>query len=125
MARTAKTLIKIQNAGVPLGTFFDTIDLNTGLSGTDLGGSIVEFDASGGGAGTNVATQKLIPTTSGSNITLDLTGLAHTFTSIQFISKNGQIMDSSDATYGWSQSTNTVTVLNAANTDIFLVNYNY
>lgn len=72
-----------------------------------------------------LSTEKLVPTASGDNATLDLTGLAHTFTAIQWIAKNGQVLDASDATFGWSRSSNTVTVLNAADTDIFLVSYSY
>lgn len=56
MARTAKTLIKIRNAGSPVPGFFDTIDLGTGLSGTDLGFGVIEFDASGGGTGVTFET---------------------------------------------------------------------
>lgn len=75
--------------------------------------------------GSSVATEKLTPTTSGDNITLDLTGLANTFSTIQWVAKNGQILDSADATFGWSRVANTITVLTAANTDIFLVHYTY
>lgn len=49
MARTAKTLLKIQNAGVPVSGFFDTLNLNTGISGIDLGFGVIEVDTSSGG----------------------------------------------------------------------------
>lgn len=51
MARTAKTLIKIQQNGVAVPGFFDTINLGTGLTGTDLGFGVIEFDSAGGGSG--------------------------------------------------------------------------
>lgn len=125
MARTAKTTLKIKNAGVLLGSSFDTLDLLTNISAVDSGNGVAGVSATGGAGGTNMATEKLTPTTSGANITLDLTGLAHVFTAIQGVYKNGILIDASDATFGWSRSTNTITVLNGSNTDIFYVQYNY
>ena len=98
------------------------INFGTGISASYSGGRIT---LTGTGGGTNVATEKLTPTASGADITLDLTALANTFDTIQWVAKNGQILDSSDATYGWSRVTNTITVLTATDTDIFLVHYSY
>lgn len=49
MARTAKTNIKIQNGGLLLGSSFDTLNFNTGISGIDSGSGVVEVDATGSG----------------------------------------------------------------------------
>lgn len=125
MARTAKTTIKVKNSGVLLGSSFDTFDFLSNVSAVDSGGGVAGVSATGGAVGVNTATEKLNPTTSGNNITLDLTGLAHVFTAIQGVWKNGSLLDSADATFGWSRSTNTITVLNASNTDVFYVQYNY
>lgn len=72
-----------------------------------------------------ILVEKLTPTAAGSNATLNLTQLSQTFTTIQWVSKNGQILDATDATFGWSRASNTITVLNGADSDIFLVSYTY
>lgn len=81
------------------------------------------------GGGSSIATEKLTPTANGSDITLDLTTLAHTFTNILFVTRNGEIlMPSGNANLpgsSWSRVTNTVTVYNADDTDIYLVQYTY
>lgn len=83
--------------------------------------------ATGGGA--SIATEKLTPTTSGSDITLDLTTLAHTSTGVLLVTRSGQVImpNGSAALPGssWSQSGTTITVYNADNTDIYLVQYTY
>lgn len=85
----------------------------------------VTLNGGGGGGSTNVATEKLTPTTSGSDITLNLALLSHTFVTIQWVSKNGQVLDPSDGSFGWIRVSNTITVLNAGDADVFLVHYTY
>lgn len=121
MARTSKTNIKIQNSGVALGLGFDTLNLLGSLSATDSGNSVAAVTGSGG-SGANVASEVLTPTASGSNITLDLTGLAHTFIAVEIVFKNGQALQ---PTVQWSLSASTVTVLNSDVTDIFEVQYTF
>ncbi len=79
------------------------------------------------GGGSNLATEKLTPTQVGSDITLDLTALAHTSTGVLFVTRNGQVLlpNGSAALEGssWSQSSSTVTVYNADDTDKYLVQY--
>lgn len=123
MARTGETTLKIRNNGVPLAGSFNTIDLAGTISATDEGGGVVEFTGSGGGTGTNFDIQPVTPVTSGANITLDLTTLPHTFTSIKAITKNGQLLTAGDATFGWSVTGNSATVLNASTSDQFEVEY--
>lgn len=48
MARTAKTNLKVRNAGLEIAGSFDTIDLLTGLSGADQGLGVVGFTGSAG-----------------------------------------------------------------------------
>ncbi len=122
MARTAKTTLAIKNAGTTLGTGFDTLNLISGISAVDSGGGVAGVTASGGGAGTNVATEVLTATQSGSNITLDLTGLAHTFTAVEVVFRNGQAIK---PTTDWSISVSTVTVLNADASEVFMIQYTY
>lgn len=98
-----------------------TAGANITLTPKNDGGYIVSAVASGA----NVATEKLTPTQAGANITLNLAGLSHTFSTILGVYKNGQLLDPSDATFGWSRVTNTITVLNGFDTDIYLVAYTY
>lgn len=87
---------------------------------------VVTVTIAGGGAGsTNILTEKLTPTTSGSDITLNLLSLSQTFSTIQWVSKNGQLLDPNDGSFGWSRVGNTITVLNAGDSDVFLVSYTY
>lgn len=71
--------------------------------------------------GFSTATETLTGTQSGLNVTLDLTGLSHTFTSVMFVTRNGQVINST----AWSRSTNTITVFNADASEAFQVCYNY
>lgn len=121
MARTAKTQIKIRNNGTPLGTSFDTIDLVSGITASDEGSGIVGFTGSGG-SGSNIATERVTPVASGSNITLDLTTLSHVFVAIEVVFRNGP---ATTPTQDWTRSGNTITVFNADNTEIFQVQYTY
>lgn len=102
----------------------DTVEAGTNVTLARTSGGKVRISASASGS-SSIATEKLTPIQSGNNITLDLTGLAHTFTAVLGIYKNGQLLDPGDATFGWSITLNTATVLNAAPTDVFLVNYTY
>lgn len=123
-----------QQQGTPVALLDEGVQVAASLGSLNFVGAGVTATAAGsagtatipgGAGGTNTATDKVTPVTSGNNITLDLTTLSHVFTTIQFVTKNGQTLDPNDATYGWSRSVNTITVLNASNTDVFLVNYNY
>lgn len=123
MARTSQLSLKIKNGGVALGTGgFNTIDLLGTIVGADEGNGSVSFTASGGGTGANIATEPLTPTTSGSNITLDLTGLSHTFIAIEVVFRNGQALT---PTTEWTRSSNIITVTGATNSDLFQVQYTY
>lgn len=102
----------------------DTVKAGTGVTITTNEDGNKVINAVGGG-GSNVATQKLTPTQAGSSITLDLTGLAHTFSVILGVYKNGQLLDPSDPQFGWSRVGNTTTVLNGFDTDVYLVQYTY
>jgi len=114
---------KFYDDGVKLADFITEINFGSGLSTSLSNGRLTITSV--GGSGANVATEKLTPTVSGADITLDLSSLSQTFDTIQWVAKNGQILDSSDATFGWSRVTTTITVLNATTTDIFLVHYTY
>lgn len=122
MARTGETSIKIFNAGVALPGAFNAIDLNGTLVGTDEGNGVVDINGSGGGAGTNVATQVVTAVQSGSNITLDLTTLSNVFVAIEVVFRNGQAIT---PTTSWSRTGNTITVLNADASEVFMVQYTY
>ncbi len=117
-----QTISALRNAGGMRGGG-DTVAAGTNITITYSNGKAVINSTGGGGA--SVATEELAPTASGSDITLDLTGLTHPFVAILGVWKNGQLLTKSDATFGWSRSSNTITVLNAADTDQFQVQYTY
>ena len=121
--RTAQTNLKLRNAGVPLTAgAFTTLDYISGISATDAGGAIAAVTASGGGTGTNIATERVTPVTSGSDITLDLTTLAHTFVAVEVVFRNGP---ATTPTLDWTLSGSMITVFNADNTEIFQVQYTW
>lgn len=123
MARTAVVSIKIRNNGTPLGVVgFTTIDLTGTLSGSDEGNGIVNITGSGGGSGTNVDTQVLAGTQSGSNVTLDLTTLPHVFVAVEVVWRNGQAIT---PIASWSISGSTITIFNADASEVFMVQYTY
>lgn len=121
MARTGETNVKIYNAGVLVGSF-NSIDLNGTLSGSDESNGIVNITGSGGGPGTNIATELVTPVQSGSDITLDLTTLSHTFVAIEVVFRNGQNIT---PVTSWSRTGNTIMVFNADASEIFQVQYTY
>lgn len=123
MARTAQTNLKIRNNGVALTTgAFTTIDLTGSLSATDEGGGIANVTGTGGGSGTNIATEAVSGVTSGANITLDLTTLSHVFVAIEVVFRNGQ---ATTPVTDWSRSGNTITVFSATSGEVYQVQYTY
>lgn len=123
MARTAQTNLKIQNSGTPLGTGgFNTLNLLGNLSATDGGNGLLELTASGGSAGTNIATQVVTGVQSGSNVTLDLTTLSHVFVAVEVVFRNGQNIT---PVTSWSLTGSTVTVVNASASEVFQVQYTF
>lgn len=123
MARTGVTNIKFRNNGTPLGNGgFNTIDLTGTLSATDEGNGIVNVAGTGGGTGTNIATDIVTGVQSGSNVTLDLTTLSHTFVAIEVVFASGQAL--TPAT-DWTRSGNTITVIGANSAQVFQVQYTY
>lgn len=80
-------------------------------------------------SGSNISTEEVIAVTSGSNVTIDLTQLAHTPTTVLFVSRGGIIqMPNGNASIpgsSWSQTGMTVTVYNADRDDGYLVQYAY
>lgn len=122
MARTTPTL-KIKNNGTLLGAgSFTTLDLLTNLSAVDSGAGIAGMSATGGATGTNIATEVVIAVTSGSNVTIDLTTLSHTFVVIEMVFRNGQNLT---PTTDWTRSSNTITVTDAVSSDVYQVQYTY
>lgn len=120
MARTAASGIKIRNNGVALTTgAFAIFDLVSGISASDSGGGVAGFTSSAA-AGQNIATETLTATTSGANITLDLTTLSHTFVAIEVVFRNGQALT---PTADWSRSSNTITVTGATSSDVYQIQY--
>lgn len=73
-------------------------------------------------SGANIATEALTGVQSGNNVTLNLAGLAHTYSAIVWVSRNGQILT---PTSSWSRVGDTITVLNASAGNSFLINYTY
>ncbi len=86
----------------------------------------ISFSASATAA---LATEALTGTQSGGNVTLDLTQLAHTFSAILLVTRQGQIVtpgtNPGDGSSRWSRSSNTITIYNADAAESFLVQYTY
>lgn len=112
----------MRNNGVPVGTGgYVVIDLLGSLSAVDNGNGIAALTGTGGGSGTNIDTQVVTAVQSGSDITLDLTTLPHTFIAIEVVFRNGQAI----APSLWSRVGNTITVLDADASEVFMVQYTY
>ena len=120
MSRTTP-ILKLQNNGTFVGSGFGILDLISGLSATDAGAGIANVTATGS-PGANVATEAVSAVTSGANITLDLTTLSHTFIACEVVFRNGQALL---PTTEWSLSGSSVTVYNAASSELFMVQYTY
>lgn len=90
------------------------------LTKTSDGGYIIT--STGGGTGTNSLTEKVTGVQSGTDVTLDLTTLAHTPSVILFVTRQGQILTPTD---DWTQTGDIITVGNADASEIFLVTYTY
>lgn len=86
-------------------------------------GNGVRVDAQAGGTASGVSfiTEELTPTQVGNDITLDLTQLSQTYVAIQFVTRQGQILAES----GWSKTSDTITVFNAAADEVFSVQVTY
>ncbi len=77
---------------------------------------------SGGAGSANVASELLIGTQSGSDVTLDLSGLSHPFVQIFGVYRNGQKVTPNVT---WTRSGSTITVFNASASNAFLIDYTY
>lgn len=125
--RSGSKTLELWDGTTPIGQDIRKVVFEgSGVSVARLADGVAVVTVTGGsGSGSAVATEKLTPSASGSNITLDLTGLSNTYDTVQWVAKNGQILDPDDATFGWSKTGDTITVLNGADTDIFMVSYSY
>jgi len=70
----------------------------------------------------NLATEEVTATDAGgNNVDIDLTQLAHAWTTIQLVTRNGQILDQNR----WSVAADVLTVTGAVTTNSFQVQYTY
>lgn len=99
----------------------DTVVAGNGITITNTPNGNKQISASNNVG--SIYIQKLSPTQVASNITLNLALLDHTAARVLSIIKNGQTLDPSDATFGWSVAGLIVTVLNGFTSDVFLINY--
>lgn len=118
-----QTLSAIKNANSGFRGGGDTVVAGTGVTITNTVNGNKQISVASSGSST--AQEKLTPTQSGSNVTLNLSLLTHTFVAILGVYKNGQLLDQNDAQFGWSRATNTITVLNGFDTDVYYVQYTY
>lgn len=122
MARTAQTNLKIKNAGVPLTAgAFHTVNLLGSLSASDAGSNVADVTGSSA-AGSNVETEVVTGTQSGTDVTFDLTGLAHTFVSVEVVFRNGQALK---PTTDWILTGNDLTIYSADAGEVFMIQYIY
>jgi hypothetical protein len=82
------------------------------------------ISASGGGSSINVATEQLVGTQVGSNVTLDLSGLANyaTLDSILGVYRNGQLLTPITS---WTRALDVITITGANAANAFLIQYVY
>lgn len=84
--------------------------------------------ASGGGS-SSLATEQVTAVASGTDVTIDLTQLAHMLVTALFVTRNGQVlMPNGNANLpgsSWSKSGTVITVYNADPSDIYLIQYGY
>lgn len=122
MGRTTP-ILKIRNNGTALTTGgFTTLDLTSNISASDEGGGVANVAATGGATGTNITVEVVTAVTSGANVTIDLTTLLHTFSAIEVVFRNGQALT---PTTDWSRTSNTITITDAASTEVYQIQYTY
>jgi len=98
------------------------IYLGNNLVATRLGDGSVRIDAQGGASGVNIITEELSGTQSGNDVTIDLTDLSEVYDTVQFVTRQGQILAASD----WSKTGDIITIFNAdAATEKYSVQVTY
>lgn len=119
--------IAIKDEGITVVSSAASINfVGSGVSVSAIGRDVTVTISGGGGGGVNISVEKLVGTQSGSNVTLNLAGLAHTFTAVLFIIRQGQVVTpGNNGGYGWTLSGSTVTVYGADASEDFLVEYTY
>lgn len=119
--------ITIKDEGITLTSNVGSINfVGSGVSGSVIGSDVTETITGGGGGGTNVVTEVVSGVQSGNNVTLDLTSLAHTFSTVLLVTKQGQILTPNNTTYGWTILGNIITIYNAlASNEDYQVQYTY
>lgn len=118
-----QTLAPIRNLASGFRGGGDTVVAGTGVVITNTINGNKQISVSGGGV--NIETNKVTPLQVASNVELDLSALPHAFTAVLGVWKQGQLLDPTDPTFGWSRTDNIITVLNGFDTDVFLVQTTY
>lgn len=81
------------------------------------------------GGGSAIATEQVTAVNSGTDVTIDLTQLAHASTGVLFVTRSGQVLlpngNANLPGSSWSQSGSTVTVYNADQADGYLIQYSH
>lgn len=78
--------------------------------------------------GNSFASQAVTAVASGSDVTISLGQLANPFVAIQFVTRNGQVLDQGDGSGGfsrWSRVGSVITVYNADPSDSYQIFYTY
>lgn len=104
--------------------------VNTLTAGTNI---TITSDGNGGytisaNAGLNASIEKVVAVASGSDVTIDLTQLANTYTAVLLVTRQGQAI-TPGAKVGdfssWEKSGDTITIYNADAGEDFLIQYAY
>lgn len=95
--------------------------VGAGVTATQLSDGVIVVTIPGGGGSANLVTESVTAVQSGNNVTIDLTQLAHTYSAIQFVSRNGQIQTPTN----WSVVGDVLTLQNASSGNAFLIQYTY
>ena len=123
--------IQVLVNGVNIGQDIKRVNfVGTGVTAQREGDGNAAVTIVGSGGGVNISTEAVTAVTSGNDVTIDLTQLAHTLVGLQFISRNGQIQppvasSPADGSSGYNISGSAATVYNAASGETFLICYTY
>lgn len=96
--------------------------VGAGVTAVQINDGVIVVTIPGNSGGANIATEAVTATDAGgNNVNIDLTQLAHAWSTVEFVSRNGAIQDRTK----WSIVGDTLTLTGAVSTNSFQVQYTY
>lgn len=96
--------------------------VGAGVTAVQINDGVIVVTIPGGSGGASIATEAVTATDAGgNNVNIDLTQLAHTWSTVEFVSRNGAIQDRTK----WSIVGDTLTLTGAVSTNSYQVQYTY